>query len=81
MRERLKEEAKVIENCLRTKSVSKKESPVFNPSNYIYQTNPHPRGNLYKNSKTFWYLQKENAVPRDRGDTKDKYNSPIFEIK
>ncbi|KAI5446459.1 hypothetical protein KIW84_014332 [Lathyrus oleraceus] len=78
MRERLKEEAKVIENCLRTKSVSKKESPVFNPSNYIYQSNPHPRGNLYKNPNTFWCLKTENAVHRDKGDAKA---SPIFEVK
>ncbi|KAL5097938.1 hypothetical protein RYX36_002265 [Vicia faba] len=81
MRERLKEEAKVIESCLRTRSVSKKESPIFNPSNYIYQSNPHPRGNLHKNSKTFWYIKTENAVHHDKRDAKAKYSSPIFEVK
>lgn len=34
MRERLKEEAKVIENCLRANSMSKKECPLYNPSDY-----------------------------------------------
>ncbi|RDX69027.1 hypothetical protein CR513_51916, partial [Mucuna pruriens] len=34
MRERLKEEAKVIENCLRANSMSKKESPLYNPADY-----------------------------------------------
>ncbi|CAJ2662293.1 dnaJ-related protein rsp1-like [Trifolium pratense] len=90
MRERFKEEAKVIENCLRTtNSVSKKdsqnrvekESPVFNPSNYKYQNYPHPRNKVYKNSKTFWYLQTENMGHKDKGDAKAKYTSPIFEVK
>ncbi|KHN26518.1 dnaJ-related protein rsp1-like [Glycine soja] len=34
MRERLKEETKVIENCLRKNSMSKKESPLYNPDDY-----------------------------------------------
>jgi len=34
MRERLKEEAKVIENCLRVNLMSKKESPLYNPADY-----------------------------------------------
>jgi hypothetical protein len=77
IRERFKEEVKVIENCLKTNSVSnkesqhrvEKESPVFNPSNYKYQSYPHPRNNVFKNSKTFWYLQTENLP------------SPVFEVK
>ncbi|GAU33854.1 hypothetical protein TSUD_393620 [Trifolium subterraneum] len=89
MRERFKEEANVIENCLKTNYVSKKESqhrvekesPVFNPSNYKYQSYPHPRNNVYKNSKTFWYLQTENMVHKDKGGAKAKYTSPIFEVK
>lgn len=94
MRERLKEEAKVIENCLRTNSVSKmespiyngssqhrveKENPVFNPSNYKYQSYPHPRGYVYNNSQTCWYLQTENIVQNDKGET--KHASPVFEVK
>ncbi|ESW10945.1 hypothetical protein PHAVU_009G252000 [Phaseolus vulgaris] len=34
MRERLKEEAKVIQNCLRANLRSKKESPLYNPADY-----------------------------------------------
>ncbi|KAK7303743.1 hypothetical protein RJT34_14656 [Clitoria ternatea] len=36
MRERLREEAKVIEKCLRANSMSKKESPIFNPADYAH---------------------------------------------
>lgn len=36
MRERLKEEAKVIENCLKANSLSKKESSVYNPAEYLH---------------------------------------------
>lgn len=103
MREKLKEEAKVIENCLRKNSVSKKESPiynpsknhlhggrcqhrvereipVFNPSNYKYQSYPHSRDNVYKNSKTCWYLQTEKIVQNgNKGGA--KYASPVFEVK
>ncbi|XP_027905443.1 dnaJ homolog subfamily C member 17-like [Vigna unguiculata] len=34
MREMLKEEAKVIENCLRANLMSKKESPLYDPADY-----------------------------------------------
>jgi hypothetical protein len=89
IRERFKEEAKVIENCLKTNSVSKKESqhrvekesPVFNPSNYKYQSYPHPRSNVYKNSKTYWYLQTENMLHKGKVGAKAKYTSPVFEVK
>lgn len=112
MREKMKEEAKVIENCLRTNSMSKKESslynpsskdkylhmrgrsqhkvekeiPVFNPSNYVYQSYPHiPRGrghHVYKNSSETcsWYLQTENIVHNDMGGAKYAA-SPVFEVK
>ncbi|KAJ1407689.1 DnaJ domain containing protein [Sesbania bispinosa] len=36
MRERLKEEAKVIENCLRANSMSQKESSLYNPAEYLH---------------------------------------------
>ncbi|KAJ1395325.1 DnaJ domain containing protein [Sesbania bispinosa] len=38
MRERFKEEAKVIENCLRTNSMSRKESPLYNPVGYLHRS-------------------------------------------
>lgn len=38
MRERLKEEAKVIENCLRVNSMSRKESPLYDPVDYLQRS-------------------------------------------
>lgn len=38
MRERFKEEAKVVENCLRTNSMSRKESPLSNPVDYLQRS-------------------------------------------
>ncbi|XP_061369311.1 uncharacterized protein LOC133312172 [Gastrolobium bilobum] len=101
IRERLKEEAMVIEKCLQANSMSRKESPlyipsnylhgnrfkhrvekeipVFNPKNYLYQGYPHPRGPVYKNTETYWYLQTVNVVHNDKGGA--KYASPVFEVK
>ncbi|XP_057729486.1 meiotically up-regulated gene 184 protein [Arachis stenosperma] len=101
MRERFKEEAKVIENCLRANSMSRKESPpynpvgylqrskslhrfdretpVFNPSDYLYQGYPHLRSNVYKNSSTYWYLQTESMLHNAREGA--QHGSPIFEVK
>lgn len=39
IRERFKEEAKVIENCLRANATSREESPLFNPSEYLFPRN------------------------------------------
>lgn len=105
IRERFKEEAKVMENCLRANTMSRKEesplynpasrlersksqhrvekeSPVFNPSDYLYQGYPHLRNQIYKNSETFWYLQAENNVlnHNERGGGA-KYDSPVFEVR
>ncbi|KAF7837782.1 Chaperone protein dnaJ 49 [Senna tora] len=88
IRERFKEEAKVIENCLRANSMSRsmsqhrveKETPVFNPSDYFYQGYPHQRSQVYRNSEACWYLQTENNIlHNDRGGA--KYNSPVFEVR
>ncbi|XP_022760611.1 pre-mRNA-splicing factor cwf23 [Durio zibethinus] len=38
MRDRFKEEIRVIENCLRVHSLSRRESPLFNPSNNLCQS-------------------------------------------
>ncbi|RZC04470.1 Chaperone protein dnaJ 49 isoform B [Glycine soja] len=89
MRERFMDEAKVIENCLRTNSMSRKaspsydpvgflhrskslhrfekETPVFNPSDYLHQGYPHLRSNIYKNSSTFWYLQRNSMLHNEKG--------------
>ncbi|KAM3755617.1 hypothetical protein ACB098_02G053100 [Castanea mollissima] len=39
IRERFREEAKVIENCLKTTATSRKESPLFNPPNHLFHSN------------------------------------------
>ncbi|KAG5101364.1 hypothetical protein AAZX31_17G028500 [Glycine max] len=101
MRERFMDEAKVIENCLRTNSMSRKESPpydsagflhrsksmhrfeketpVFNPSDYLYQGYPHLRSNIYKNSSTFWYLQRNSMLHNEKGGA--LHASPVFDVK
>ncbi|KAL2338997.1 hypothetical protein Fmac_013443 [Flemingia macrophylla] len=38
MRERFVDEAKVIENCLRTNSMSRKESPLYNPVGFLHRS-------------------------------------------
>ncbi|XP_061349148.1 uncharacterized protein LOC133294484 [Gastrolobium bilobum] len=38
IRERFKEEAKVIENCLQANSMSRKESPLYNPVGYLHRS-------------------------------------------
>ncbi|KAI9123044.1 hypothetical protein K1719_005933 [Acacia pycnantha] len=43
IRERFKEEAKVIENCLRANSMSRKESPIFSPVDYLERSNSQRR--------------------------------------
>ncbi|XP_028751612.1 pre-mRNA-splicing factor cwf23-like [Neltuma alba] len=43
IRERFKEEAKVIENCLRANSMPRKESPLFNPVDYLERSRSHRR--------------------------------------
>ncbi|KAK9984963.1 hypothetical protein SO802_034488 [Lithocarpus litseifolius] len=39
IRERFREEAKVIQNCLKTTATSRKESPLFNPPNHSFPSN------------------------------------------
>ncbi|XP_004508186.1 uncharacterized protein [Cicer arietinum] len=50
MRERFKEEAKVIENCLRVNSMSRTESPLYNPTSYLNR------------SKSLHRIEKETPV-------------------
>ncbi|KAI5415702.1 uncharacterized protein LOC127073260 [Lathyrus oleraceus] len=98
IRERFKEEANVIENCLRVNSMSRtesplynvpsrsksvyrfeKETPVFDPSDYLYQGYPHMRGFVNKNCSMFWYLQTNNMVQNERRGA--RHSSPVFEVK
>ncbi|KAL1320866.1 dnaJ-related protein rsp1-like [Arachis ipaensis] len=110
IRESLREEAKVIEKCLRvnnsmpTKNYDddymhrsrgpnnnnnkhrvEKETPVFNPSNYLYQGYPHRRNHVNKDySEKFWYLQQETNAVQSNNYSKggsDKFSSSVFEAE
>ncbi|KAL5785138.1 hypothetical protein ACOSQ2_007530 [Xanthoceras sorbifolium] len=101
IKERFKEEARVIENCLsantassrqesslvnpspmnlfrsNTLSRTRKESPIFDPSDYIFQGYPHLRNRIYKKPENCWYLHRENTQKCEQGI--GMYGSPIFE--
>ncbi|XP_010245462.1 PREDICTED: pre-mRNA-splicing factor cwf23 [Nelumbo nucifera] len=96
VRDRFKEEAKVIENCLRAYESSKKESPLFDPSERLFQDYPHRRTRIYYNKhEVFGYMQPENLRKHDHRTTKckpqgnswryegrnEKCESPIYEIR
>ncbi|KAK0581071.1 hypothetical protein LWI29_009633 [Acer saccharum] len=84
IKERFKEEARVIENCLssttttttassrqepslmnpsenlfrsNTLSKTRKESPIFDPSDYIFQGYPHLRNRINGKPEDCWYLE------------------------
>ncbi|KAL5065468.1 hypothetical protein RYX36_027205 [Vicia faba] len=96
--ERFKEEANVIDNCLRVNSMSRnesssvynrasylnrsesghrfeKETPVFDPSDYLYQRYPH----VNKSSSMFWYSRRNSMVENEKRGA--RYSSPVFEVK
>ncbi|KEH32313.1 putative DnaJ domain-containing protein [Medicago truncatula] len=41
IRERFNEEAKVVENCMRVNSMSRNESPLYNPDSYLHRSKSH----------------------------------------
>ena len=62
IRDRLKEEARVMENCFfkANTAASRKECPLFNPSDYQLQGYPHHTPLFSKkpvNNNSLWYLQ------------------------
>ncbi|KAK9288961.1 hypothetical protein L1049_017432 [Liquidambar formosana] len=103
IRDRFKEEARVIENCLRATAASgkesplfnhpsdclfkgsyfnqgtRKESPIFNPSDYLFPGYPHLRTRIYKKPENLWYLQTGNTQNYEHG--RAKYDYPVFEIR
>ncbi|CAK8563727.1 unnamed protein product [Lathyrus sativus] len=101
VKERLKEEANVIDYCLKVNSMSRnestlynqdncldrsksvhkfeKETPVFDPSDYLCRGYPHTRGFVNKNSSMFWYLQTNSMVQNEARGA--RYSSPVFEVK
>ncbi|GKU85363.1 hypothetical protein SLEP1_g42 [Rubroshorea leprosula] len=99
IRDRFKEETRVIENCLRANSLSRKESqlftpatsnslvdgrsthmtqkesPVFDPSDYLFHGYPHLRRQVYKKPENFCHFQRGSILNYGR----ERYQSPIFE--
>ncbi|XP_074319086.1 uncharacterized protein LOC141656023 [Silene latifolia] len=81
LREKLKEEARVIENCMRFNRASKDEYPVFDPSNYANVGYPHRRPPQFINKKAAnsWSMQKENVDLNY--DRRNRCEKPIFELR
>ncbi|KAK9672955.1 hypothetical protein RND81_12G137100 [Saponaria officinalis] len=79
LREQLKEEARVIENCMRLNRASKDEYPVFDPSNYANLGYPHRRNQQFSCRKTdnSWGFQKEN-LGLNYDQRRNKCEIPIF---
>ncbi|XVF38777.1 hypothetical protein REPUB_Repub20aG0131100 [Reevesia pubescens] len=94
MRDRFTEEIRVIENCLRVNSLSRRESPLFNPSNNLCQSKvkhksqrsetpifepSHFQG--YPHLRSQVYKKPESFWHLERGSVegRGKYHSPIFE--
>lgn len=78
IRDRLKEEARVIENCFKTNAASREESPLFNPSDYQFQGYPHHRSLYYKKPESLWYLQGSKAMETLRSKENLRRESPLF---
>lgn len=89
IRERFKEEAKVIENCLRANATSREESPLFNPSDGLFPSSNRTRKESpvfnpsdytfqgYPHLRTRICKKPENYwfLQSGRG-----YDTPIFEV-
>ncbi|CAK7333283.1 unnamed protein product [Dovyalis caffra] len=88
MKQRFKEEIKVMENCLRANSSSRKEAPLFEPSdNYLFQSNTRcvtqkespvfdPSNHLFKgypHIRNRIYRKPENFSDLQREDILNKY--------
>jgi len=107
MKQRFKEEIKVMENCLRANSLSRKEtplfkpsenyqfqsntrcvsqkaeSPVFDPSNYLFTGYPHIRNRIYEKPENFSDLKRGDVLNRYGGHGEGRsYNDfPVFEMR
>ncbi|XWS14132.1 hypothetical protein CRYUN_Cryun36dG0097100 [Craigia yunnanensis] len=95
IRDRFKVEIRVIENCLRVNNLSRRESPLFNPSNNLCQSKIkhksqretpifEPSDNLfqgYPHLRSQIYKKPESFWHLQRGSVqgREKYHSPIFE--
>ncbi|KAF4355613.1 hypothetical protein F8388_013030 [Cannabis sativa] len=110
LRDRFREETRVIENCLKANAASaaavprrescvfsppttnsllkskshngrRKESPIFNPSDYAFDGYPHMRSRVYKKTDNFWFMRTGHVFNSERVDSRVNCDSPIFEIR
>ncbi|KAK9084289.1 hypothetical protein Scep_030760 [Stephania cephalantha] len=82
VRDRFREEVRIIENCLKTKKAFCEESPVFKPSN-----NPHQRSQNYLRPDDLQYLRASSVKSHMTGSrymfdhSSGCYESLTFEIR
>ncbi|XWS38993.1 hypothetical protein CRYUN_Cryun18bG0011800 [Craigia yunnanensis] len=95
IRNRFKEEIRVIENCLRVNSLSRRESPLFNPSNNLCQSKIKRKSQKetpifgpsdylfqgYPHLRSQIYTKPESFWHLQRGSVQGRgtYHFPIFE--
>lgn len=78
LKEKLKEEANVIQGCIRVNQGRKNKYPVFDPSSYSNLSYPHRRNQAqsYKKGASFWDVKKQNVYDQRRG----RCEYPLFEL-
>lgn len=100
IKERFKEEARVMESCLRANDTlrgqtplfspsenlyktghfrcgGRRESPIFNPSDYLFEGYPHIRNRIYMKPEEVWYSKRQNSS--NYAQRNSRYDSPVFE--
>lgn len=84
VRNRFKEEAEVIDKCLRAHAAAPREEyPLFNPSDHVMFSNyPHPRTQILKKSfpKEFWEIGVESGAAASGNCSRRKRpcESPVY---
>ncbi|KAG6597554.1 hypothetical protein SDJN03_10734, partial [Cucurbita argyrosperma subsp. sororia] len=84
IKERLREESNVIENCLlkntsRFHHINHKESPIFNPSDYVSQGYPHFRTRIHPKPQNFRCFRSGNSLKYEQG--RGQFEYPLFEVR
>lgn len=67
------------ENLLLNHHKTRKESPIFNPSDYRFQGYPHLRSRIYMKPGNFWYFHGESI--HKYGKEREVHDLPIFESR
>lgn len=67
-------------NLFQNRHRNQKETPIFDPSDYLFQGYPHLRNRMFIQPQNFWYFQRENMQKCDQARGMF-YDSPIFESR